>query len=86
MSVQQQLESQSKKYLGDRLKAVSQTEMDSNIRECENRFSDKMIQLMQEAVEQTLKQVNNEIIPDTRLKMYDSISEETKRLKIDTDY
>jgi len=33
-----------------------------------------------------LKQVNNEIIPDARLKMYDSITEETKRLKMDIEY
>lgn len=60
--------------------------MESNIKESENRSSDKMILLMQEAIEQTLKQVTSEIIPDTRLKMYDSISEETKRVKMDTDY
>lgn len=45
-----------------------------------------MLIVVQEAVEQTLKQVNNDIIPDVRLKMYDAISEETKRLKIDTEY
>lgn len=30
--------------------------------------------------------MNNDIVPDVRLKMYDSISEETNRLKIDTEY
>ena len=41
---------------------------------------------MQEAADQTLMSVNNEIVPEVRLKMYDSITEESNRLKIDIEH
>ena len=42
--------------------------------------------MLQEAVDQTLAKVKDELIPQSRLKMYDSITEEQGRLKIEVDH
>jgi hypothetical protein len=77
---------QSKKYSGDRLKLVSTAELEGSLKEIENNNNEKLLLVVQEAADQTLKQVTNELIPEVRLKMYDSITEETNRLKLDTEY
>ena len=77
---------QNKKYNGDRLKLVSTAELEGSLKEIEHNNNDKLLLVVQEAADQTLKQVTNEIIPEVRLKMYDSITEETNRLKLDTEY
>lgn len=56
------------------------------MRDADNRYNEKLVLVVQEAADQTLKQVKDEIVPDVRLKMYDSITEETNRLKLDVDY
>lgn len=56
------------------------------MRDADNRYDEKLVLVVQEAADQTLKQVKDEIVPDVRLKMYDSITEETNRLKLDVDY
>lgn len=86
VSLQQSVDIQNKKYQNDRLKQVSMAELEGSLKDLEHSFNEKLVLVVQEAAEQTLKQVNNEIIPDVRLKMYDSITEETNRLKSDQEY
>jgi len=61
-------------------------ELEGSMKDLELRFNEKLVLVVQEAADQTLKQVNNDIIPEARLKMYDSITEETNRLKLDLEY
>ena len=61
-------------------------ELEGSLKDLEHNFNEKLVLVVQEAADQTLKQVNNEIIPEVRLKMYDSITEETNRLKSDQEY
>lgn len=86
LSVQQALELQNKKLLADKLKQVTSSELEATIRDSDKRYDEKLVLVVQEAADQTLKQVKDEIVPDVRLKMYDSITEETNRLKLDVDY
>lgn len=86
VSLQQNQELQNKKYQNDRIKQVSSSELESSLKDIEMRYNEKLVLVVQEAADQTLKQVNNEIIPEARLKMYDSITEETNRLKLDLEY
>ena len=65
---------------------MSTSELDGSIKELEHRYNEKLVLVVQEAADQTLKQVKDEIVPEVRLKMYDSIAEETNRLKLDVDY
>lgn len=58
-------------------------ELEGSLKDLELRYNEKLILVVQEAADQTLEQVNNDIIPEARLKMYDSITEETNRLKMD---
>lgn len=86
VSLQQNQELQNKKYQNDRIKQVSSSELEGSMKDLELRYNEKLVLVVQEAADQTLKQVNNEIIPEARLKMYDSITEETDRLKLDIEY
>ena len=61
-------------------------ELEGSLKDLEIRYNEKLVLVVQEAADQTLKQVNNDIIPEARLKMYDSITEETNRLKSDLEY
>ena len=61
-------------------------ELEGSMKDLELRYNEKLVLVVQEAADQTLKQVNNDIIPEARLKMYDSITEETNRLKLDLEY
>lgn len=53
------------------------------IRELEDTLSQRIVQIVTDAVESTLIQVKDEMIPNSRLQMYDSITEESNRLKIE---
>jgi len=86
VSLQQNQELQNKKHQNDRIKQVSSSELEGSMKDLELRYNEKLVLVVQEAADQTLKQVNNEIIPEARLKMYDSITEETDRLKLDIEY
>ena len=49
-------------------------------------LSQKFVSVVQEAIEETLTQVRDDLIPNSRFKMYDSISEESNRLKIELEH
>ena len=49
-------------------------------------MNERLISVVEEAVEQTLGQVKDDLIPKSRLKMYDSITEESNRLKIEVEH
>lgn len=51
LSVQQQMETCNKKYMNDRLKSVSQVEMESSLKDTENHFNEKIMLVVQEAVD-----------------------------------
>lgn len=75
-----------KKYQTDKLKTVSGADLDSSLKEMESMANQRLIKVVTEATDQVLRQVRDEIVPDARLKMYDSITEETNRLKLDLNY
>jgi len=52
----------------------------------EELVSERMVQIVTEAVESTLLQVKDEMIPESKMQMYDAITEETNRLKIELDH
>jgi hypothetical protein len=53
------------------------------LKDLEELLSERMLQMITETVETTLVQVRDEIIPDSRLHMYDAINKETDQIKID---
>ena len=86
MELQNTLESLQKRYNQDKLKNVSQAELDDKVKELDYNFNEKIVSVVEEAVEATLTQVRDDLIPKSRLKMYDSITEETSRLKIEVEH
>ena len=86
MELQNTLESLQKRYNQDKLKNVSQAELEDKVKELDYNFNEKIVSVVEEAVEATLTQVRDDLIPKSRLKMYDSITEETSRLKIEVEH
>ena len=86
MELQSTLEQLQKRYNQDKLKNVSQAELDDKVKELDYNFNEKIVSVVEEAVEATLTQVRDDLIPKSRLKMYDSITEETSRLKIEVEH
>ena len=68
------------------MKNVSQAELEDKVKELDYNFNEKIVSVVEEAVEATLTQVRDDLIPKSRLKMYDSITEETNRLKIEVEH
>ena len=86
MELQNTLEQLQKRYNQDKLKNVSQAELDDKVKELDYNFNEKIVSVVEEAVEATLSTVRDDLIPKSRLKMYDSITEETSRLKIEVEH
>ena len=61
-------------------------ELDDKIKDLDYNLNDRLVSVVEEAVEQTLSQVKDDLIPKSRLKMYDSITEESNRLKIELEH
>ena len=55
ISLQQSAEMQNKKYQNDRLKQVSTAELEGSLKDLEHSFNEKLVLVVQEAADQTLK-------------------------------
>ena len=86
IELQSTVDNHYKKYSQERLKQVTSAELESKFKDQEFNFNVKIVQVLQEATDQTLAKVRDELIPSSRLKMYDSITEEQNRLKIEIDH
>ena len=65
---------------------VTNSELDGRLKDFDQDLSQKFVSVVQEAIEETLTQVRDDLIPNSRFKMYDSISEESNRLKIELEH
>ena len=61
-------------------------ELEDKVKELSYSLNERLVSVVEEAVEQTLGQVRDDLIPQSRLQMYDSITEESNRLKIELDH
>ena len=86
MELQNSLESIQKRYNQDKLKNITAADLDDKVKDLDYNLNERLISVVEEAVEQTLGQVKDDLIPKSRLKMYDSITEESNRLKIEVDH
>ena len=86
MELKSSVESLQKRYNQDKLKNVTVAELDDKIKDIDYNLNDRLVSVVEEAVEQTLSQVKDDLIPKSRLKMYDSITEESNRLKIEVEH
>ena len=86
MELQGSLDSLQKRYGQDKLKNVTGAELEDKVKELSYSLNERLVSVVEEAVEQTLGQVRDDLIPQSRLQMYDSITEESNRLKIELDH
>lgn len=81
LDLQKSLESQHSRNMQDRTKFVSARDQEERLKDMEDMLGERMVQMITEAVETTLLQVRDELIPDSRMHMYDAITKETDEVK-----
>ena len=67
----------------DKLKYATSKDQDDKLREIEDVLGERMVQVFSEAVEGLVVQVKDEMIPESKLWMYDAITKESNQLKLE---
>lgn len=67
LDIQKSLESQQKRLAQDKLKFITAKDQDDRLRDLEELISERIVQIVTDAVESTLLQVKDEMIPDCKM-------------------